>query len=177
VKIYTRSGDGGETGLSDGTRVPKSDLRIEACGELDELNAWLGFAASQPGQDADVRKVLAHLQRDLLALGARLSDPSGRPAPRAPKASLTVADVKRLEDWIDRYDGELGELRQFILPGGSAAGASLHVARAVCRRAERRIVALGPDADALAYINRLSDLLFVLARAANKRAGLAEAEW
>jgi cob(I)alamin adenosyltransferase len=177
VKIYTRTGDKGETGLPDGTRVPKSDPRIEACGELDELNAWLGLASSQLGPDGDVRNVLEHLQRNLLALGARLADPDGHSAARAPRTALTAADVKRLEDWIDRFDSELGDLRRFILPGGSAAGAALHVARAVCRRAERRIAALGADADALAYINRLSDLLFVLARAINKRAGLAEAEW
>jgi cob(I)alamin adenosyltransferase len=180
LKIYTRSGDNGETGLSDGTRVPKSDPRIEACGDVDELNAWLGFAGSQPGLDEDVRKLLEHLQRDLLALGARLADPAGRAAKRLPKTALTDADVTRLEAWVDRFDDELAQLRRFVLPGGSVAGAALHVARAVCRRAERRIVALGPahgDGDSLAYVNRLSDLLFVLARALNRRAGFAEAEW
>ena len=160
--------------------VPKSDPRIDACGAVDELNAWLGYTGAQPGLDSDVRGILAQVQSSLLALGARLADPSGRIAARLPKAALTGEDVKRLENWIDRFDDELPQLRRFILPGGSAAGAALHVARAVCRRAEGRIVALGPghaDVDSLAFVNRLSDLLFVLARALNKRAGLAEAEW
>jgi cob(I)alamin adenosyltransferase len=180
VKIYTRTGDRGDTGLCDGTRVPKSDPRVEACGDIDELNGWLGVVRAHPGLDADVEDILNPLQRDLFALGARLADPAGRVASHVEKAALREADVQRLEAWIDRLDSELAPLQRFLFPGGSPAGAALHLARAVCRRAERRIVALGADhvdAVSLAYINRLSDLLFVLARAVNRRAGLAETEW
>ena len=180
MKIYTRSGDRGDTELLDGTRVLKSDPRVEACGDVDELNAWLGAMRAHPGLDPDIEGILNHLQRDLLALGARLADPEERIAGRVTKAALSEADVQRLETWIDRFEDELSPLRQFVLPGGSAAGAGLHLARTVCRRAERRIVALGTDRvepESLAYINRLSDLLFVFARVVNRRAGVAETEW
>jgi cob(I)alamin adenosyltransferase len=179
VKIYTRTGDRGETGLFDGTRVPKSDARVDAYGEVDELNAVVGVARAA-GVDADVDAPLGRLQRDLFALGARLADPAARIAGRVTKASLTAEDVTQLETWIDRFEAELPPLCRFILPGGSRPGATLHLARTVCRRAERRMVALGPDAvDPLliAYINRLSDLLFVLARLVNKREGEPETEW
>ncbi len=179
MKIYTRTGDLGETGLFDGTRVPKSDARVDAYGEVDELNAVLGVARAAR-VDPDIDQMLAHLQRDLFALGARLADPRERIAARVTKASLTGEDVSRLEGWIDRAEEELPPLRRFILPGGCPAGATLHVARAVCRRAERRMVGLGRDAvDPLlvVYVNRLSDLLFVLARLVNTRAGTADAEW
>ena len=180
MKIYTRSGDRGDTELLDGTRVLKSDPRVEACGDVDELSAWLGAMRARPGLDPDIEGILNHLQRDLLALGARLADPAERSAGRVAKAALSEADVQRLETWIDRFEDELSPLRQFVLPGGSAAGACLHLARTVCRRAERRIVALGTDRvepESLAYINRLSDLLFVFARVVNRRAGVAETEW
>jgi cob(I)alamin adenosyltransferase len=180
VKIYTKTGDAGETGLFDGTRVPKSNARVDAYGEVDELNAWLGFVASAAGIDADVTAVLTHLQRDLFAVGARLADPSSRIAGRVTKAVVSPADIERLEGWIDAFEAELPPLRRFILAGGTTAGASLHLARTVCRRAERRIVALGPDAvgvEVLAFINRLSDLLFVLARVVNARAHVSETEW
>ncbi len=180
MKIYTRSGDRGDTELSDGTRVPKSDPRIDACGEIDELSACLGVVRACPGLEADVAAVLDHLQRDLFALGARLADPAGRAAGRVTKAPLSETDVQRLEAWIDRFERELPPLGHFVSPAGSAAGAALHLARAVCRRAERRLVMLGADRiepEPLAYINRLSDLLFVLARTANRRAGFAETEW
>jgi len=179
AKIYTRTGDRGETGLFNGTRVPKSEARVDAYGEVDELNAVLG-AARAAGVDGQIAETLAHLQRDLFALGARLADPKERIADRVARASLGSEDVTRLETWIDEFEKELPPLRRFIVPGGSAAGALLHLARTVCRRAERRIVALGPDAVdpvLIAYINRFSDLLFVLARVVNKRAGVAEAEW
>jgi cob(I)alamin adenosyltransferase len=179
VKIYTRTGDAGETALFDGTRVSKSDARVEAYGEIDELNAVLGMARAA-GVDAEVDEVLAGLQRDLLALGARLADPAERIAGRVTKAVITEADVTRLEQWIDRFEPELAPLRRFIVPGGGTSGAALHLARTVCRRAERRIVALGSGAVEpvlLVYVNRLSDLLFVLARLVNKRARAAEAEW
>jgi cob(I)alamin adenosyltransferase len=179
VRIYTRTGDRGETGLFDGTRVPKSDARVDAYGEVDELNALVGVVrAGRP--DADIDEALGRLQRDLFALGARLADPAERIADRVSKASLTTEDVTRLETWIDRFEANLPPLRRFILPGGSAPGATLHLARTVCRRAERRIVGLGPDAVdpvLVAYVNRLSDLLFVMARLVNTRAGVHESEW
>jgi cob(I)alamin adenosyltransferase len=179
VKIYTRTGDSGETGLFDGTRVSKADPRVDACGHLDELNALLGLVrAAGPAGGLDER--LDRLQRDLFALGSRLADPNTRIAARVTKARLHDEDVARLETWIDEAEAELEPLRRFILPGGSQTGALLHLARTVCRRAERQIVALGPDAvdpGVLAYVNRLSDLLFVLARLANARAGVPEVEW
>jgi cob(I)alamin adenosyltransferase len=176
-RIYTRAGDEGKTGLVDGTRVSKADPRVAAYGDVDELNAFLGLVRARK-PDADLDSLLERLQRDLFALGARLADP--RQAPSGPaKAALGPDDVKRLEDAIDRLEGDLPALRRFILPGGSETGALLHLARTVCRRAERRIVALGDAADALAivYINRLSDLLFVMARTVNRRAGAGETEW
>jgi cob(I)alamin adenosyltransferase len=179
VKIYTRSGDRGDTGLLDGRRVPKADSRVEACGEVDELNAALGLALAA-GIDADVAEMSSAVQRDLLALGGRLADPSMKIASRSSKAALGESDVHRLEAWIDQLENELAPLHRFILPGGSPAGAMLHLARTVCRRAERRIVALGADGVEpvlLAYINRLSDLLFVMARVVNRRAGEIESEW
>lgn len=179
VKIYTRTGDSGDTGLFDGTRVSKSDPRVVTYGDVDELNAWLGLARAA-GLDDELRGMLEQIQRDLFALGARLADPSHRIAGRVTKAAVTAEDIARLEEWIDRLDDALPPLRRFILAGGSAAGAALHVARTVCRRAERAMVALGADAfepELLVYVNRLSDLLFVMARAANHRAGVAEIEW
>jgi cob(I)alamin adenosyltransferase len=178
VKIYTRTGDGGETSLFDGTRVSKADPRVDAYGEVDELNAWLGLARSA-SLDQDLDREIAQLQRDLFALGARLADPAAKIASRVTKATLHDADVARLEACIDRLETELPPLNRFILAGGSAAGATLHVARSVCRRAERRMLALEPPPDAVLvrYVNRLSDLLFVLARVVNRRAGIAETEW
>jgi cob(I)alamin adenosyltransferase len=177
LKIYTKTGDTGETSLFDGTRVHKGDDRVDAYGEVDELNAWLGFVrASTLPEDLD--DALARIQRDLFALGAMLADPSHKIATRVEKARLTDADVTRLEELIDRHDTELPPLQHFILAGGAPAGASLHVARTVCRRAERRIVSLAdPDPLAVVYVNRLSDLLFVLARALNHRAGVPETPW
>jgi cob(I)alamin adenosyltransferase len=182
VKIYTRTGDGGETGLFDGTRVPKSDARVSAYGEVDELNAWLGLArasltdAGASGQG--LAAILEHMQRDLFALGSRLADPAHKIAGRVVKAAIAPEDIARLEGWIDELDTELPPLRRFVLPGGSTAGAALHVARTVCRRAERAMVALGGvDPELLVYINRVSDLLFVMARAANQRHGSPEVEW
>lgn len=179
VKIYTRTGDAGETGLFDGTRVPKSDPRVDAYGEVDELNALLGVVRAS-SVDAELRSWLEQIQRDLFALGARLADPNAKIAARVAKASVEALDAVRLERWIDAAEAALPPLRRFVLPGGGEAGALLHLARTVCRRAERRIVSLGPDAveDAvLVYMNRLSDLLFVLARLTNARAGVPELEW
>jgi cob(I)alamin adenosyltransferase len=178
VKIYTRTGDTGDTSLFDGTRVRKSEPRVEAYGEVDEVNACLGLARASCA-DREIDADIVHLQRDLFALGAQLADPGEKIAARVGKAALGDADVTRLEQVIDRYEAELPPLRRFILAGGSPAGAALHLARAVCRRAERRMVALEPALDPvlLRYVNRLSDLLFVLARAMNHRAGAVETEW
>jgi cob(I)alamin adenosyltransferase len=179
VKIYTRTGDSGDTGLFDGTRVQKSDPRVSAYGDVDELNAWLGLVIAHLNDD-DVTAKLRQIQRDLFAIGARLADPSHRIAGRVTKAVVSADDIVRLEGWIDALDGEVPPLRRFILAGGSSAGATLHVARTVCRRAERSMVALGEDAfeaELLQYVNRLSDLLFTMARAVNRRAGVAEVEW
>lgn len=179
MKIYTRTGDSGDTGLFDGTRVAKSDPRVSAYGDIDELNAWLGLARAS-GLDDEISGMLEQVQRDLFALGARLADPSRKIAGRVTKAAVTADDIARLEGWIDALETGLPPLRRFILAGGSPAGAAVHVARTVCRRAERAMVGLGADAfepELLIYVNRLSDLLFVMARAVNHRAGVAETEW
>jgi cob(I)alamin adenosyltransferase len=178
VKLYTRGGDAGETSLVGGARVSKADRRVEAYGEVDELNAWLGFVrAFGLGQETD--DALAELQRDLFALGARLADPAGKVRSGLTKTHLDDDDVARLERLIDRFDAETPPLEHFVLAGGVPAGAALHVARTVCRRAERHMVALEPAVDPvlLRYVNRLSDLLFALARAVNHRAGVRESEW
>ena len=179
MKIYTRTGDSGDTALFDGTRVQKSDPRVAAYGDLDELNAWLGLVIAHLNDD-DVAPKLRHIQRDLFAIGARLADPSHRIAGRVTKAAVSMEDVARLERWIDEFDAVIPPLRRFILAGGTPAGAALHVARTVCRRAERAMVQLGEGAfenELLQYVNRLSDLLFTMARAVNHRAGIAELEW
>lgn len=179
MKIYTRTGDAGETALFDGRRVPKSDLRVDAYGEVDELNACIGLVLAEELDD-EVAGILRRIQQDLFAVGGRLADPSHKIAARVGKVMLGGADITRLEEWIDRLEAELPPLRRFILPGGSRPGALLHLARTVCRRAERRIVLLGADAlepELLAYVNRLSDFLFVLARVVNHRAGAPEIEW
>jgi cob(I)alamin adenosyltransferase len=179
VKIYTRTGDAGETGLFDGTRVVKSDRRVAAYGDVDELNAWLGLVRAGL-DDGPIAGMIEQIQRDLFAVGARLADPAHRIAERVAKAAVTAADVTRLEQWIDTLEAGLPPLRRFILPGGSTAGASLHVARTICRRAERGIVSLGPETfepELLIYMNRLSDLLFVMARAVNHAGQLPETEW
>ena len=179
VKIYTGTGDAGETGLFDGTRVSKADARVSAYGDVDELNAWLGLARTSLA-DAQLAAMVEQIQRDLFALGSRLADPSHRIAERVTKAEVSTDDVRRLEGWIDELESELPPLRRFILAGGVPAGAAFHVARTVCRRAERAIVGLGAgtvDPDVLVYMNRLSDLLFVLARVANARGGVPELEW
>jgi cob(I)alamin adenosyltransferase len=178
VKIYTRTGDGGETSLFDGTRVSKHDPRVDAYGEVDETNAWLGLARASTA-DSALADDIVQIQRDLFALGAQLADPADKIASRVTKAVITDGDVGRLEQMIDRFEGELPPLRRFILAGGTPSGAALHVARTVCRRAERRIVALQPSVDPVLvrYVNRLSDLLFVLARVANHRGGVPEVEW
>jgi cob(I)alamin adenosyltransferase len=178
VKLYTRTGDSGETSLFDGSRARKDDPRVDAYGEVDELSAWIGFVRASNADPALDSELIA-IQRDLFALGAQLADPGDRLAPRVAKAVIADEHVTRLEQLIDRVDAEVPPLRHFILAGGTPAAAALHVARTVCRRAERRIVALSPPVDPVLvrYVNRLSDLLFALARLVNHRAGRSETEW
>ncbi len=178
MKIYTRTGDAGETSLFDGTRVRKDTARVDVYGEVDELNAWLGLARASR-LDRSLNDAVMQVQRDLFALGALLADPAARIANRVTKATLGDADVERLEQLIDRLEADLSPLRRFILPGGAPSGAALHVARAVCRRVERRMIALEPPVEPvlIRYVNRLSDLLFVMARFANHYVGAAETEW
>jgi len=180
MKIYTRKGDKGETGLIGGTRMLKSALRVEAYGEVDELNAVLGWIRAKL-TDETIREELLQIQRDLFAVGAQLADPTGHVEEKAEKAGVSEGRVRELEGIIDRYDTVLSPLRAFILPGGSEGGALLHLARTVCRRAERRMVALSQDVPLspvlITYINRLSDLLFTLARAVNRETGIEEIPW
>ncbi len=177
MKIYTKTGDTGETGLIGGLRVSKADPRVDAYGAVDEANACLGVVRAT-GVPHDIDVMLDRIQRDLFALGAQLAD--GRPDPRMyeGKTRLGDEDITRLEQWIDQLEKELPPLKHFILAGGSPAGAALHLARTVCRRAERRMVTMpGVHTVQLVYVNRLSDLLFVIARAVNARAGVPEVEW
>lgn len=181
TKIYTRTGDAGETALFGGGRVPKSHPRVEAYGDVDELNAALGLARSielMPRID----EVLVPLQRDLFAIGALLATPDRDKMKRhLEKASIDERRVSELERAIDDGDRELEPLKAFIIPGGTPKAAALHVARTVCRRAERRVIALMPSEEipqiVVIYLNRLSDLLFTLARVANRRAGAGEVTW
>ena len=178
MKIYTRTGDAGETSLFGGRRVSKADSRVDAYVEVDELNAWIGLVRAA-GLDHDLDEPLVRIQQDLFALGAQLADPGDTIADRIAKTSLGEDDIGRLEQLIDQLESELPPLRRFILAGGAPAGAALHVARTVCRRAERRMVSLSPPPDAvlIKYVNRLSDLLFVLARVVNRRQDAPEIEW
>ncbi len=177
MNIYTRTGDDGTTGLLGGVRVAKNDLRIEAYGAVDEFNALLGVCRAT-GLPSEIDEVLARLQHEMFALGAELASPA---APPRGSELLGDAEIERLERTIDRFEAQLPALRQFILPGGSPGGASIHAARCVCRRAEREVVALSHvapmRAEALKYLNRVSDLLFVLARATNVAAGVGDAPW
>jgi cob(I)alamin adenosyltransferase len=179
VKIYTKTGDSGDTSLFDGTRVRKTDPRVVAYGDVDELQACIGVArAAKLPQDLD--DICLSLQRDLFALGARLADPTHRIAKRVEKVVINEDSVARLEGWIDRLDTEIPPLRHFILSDGCQGGAMLHFARTVCRRAERSVLLLGTDGVepvVVIYINRLSDLLFTMARAANHRGICPETPW
>ncbi len=178
MKIYTKTGDGGETGLFGGRRVPKDHLRIEAYGTVDELNALLGQARAANGQK-EVDELLALLQHHLFVLGADLATP--RQGTKASVPRLREEDILQLESRIDAMEETLAPLTSFILPGGTPLAASLHVARTVCRRAERHAVALAHVEDigpqAIPYLNRLSDLLFVLARFVNHISGTPEVKW
>ena len=183
MRIYTRTGDAGDTGLFGGGRVPKNHPRVEAYGDVDELNAAIGFARSiEPMPRVD--EVLVPIQRDLFAIGALLATPDReKMRQHLEKARVDDDRVGQLERAIDDGDRELEPLRSFIVPGGTPKAAALHVARTVCRRAERRVVSLtetGADEIppvVVIYLNRLSDLLFTLARVANRRAGAGEVTW
>lgn len=181
MKIYTKTGDRGDTGLFGGGRVAKSHPRVDAYGEVDELNAALGLArAIEPMPRID--EVLVPIQRDLFAIGALLATPDlDKMRQHLEKARVDASRVAQLEQAIDDADRELEPLRSFIVPGGSPKAASLHLARTVCRRAERRVVELTQSEEipelTIHYLNRLSDLLFTLARLATKRAGVGEVTW
>jgi cob(I)alamin adenosyltransferase len=179
VKIYTKTGDLGETSLLGGARVPKDHLRVAAYGDVDETNAALG--AVRALAEPRLGRVLFAIQKELFAIGAQLADPTHRVASKQAKSALSALNVRRLEKAIDARDAEMPPLRAFVLPGGTPAAALLHQARTVCRRAERSVVTLAREADVdpriIVYLNRLSDLLFVLARSENHRAGLAEERW
>jgi cob(I)alamin adenosyltransferase len=172
TRIYTRTGDGGTTGLADRSRVAKDAPRIEAIGAVDELNSVVGLLLAEELPDAE-RACLAGVQHDLLDVGGELSVP-GHPI-------IGKAHVERLEAELDRLNASLPPLKDFILPGGSRAAAIAHVARTVCRRAERRLVTLSRKQKVapplLAYLNRLSDLLFIIARATNRHAGRQDVLW
>jgi cob(I)alamin adenosyltransferase len=181
VKIYTRTGDGGETALFGAGRVAKNHPRVEAMGGVDELNAAIGWAISELSVDRS-RERLRSVQHELFSIGAELATPPagpGRVRPETPE--IQQESIDSLERWIDEMDAELSPLRAFVLPGGTPGAAALHLARTVCRRAERAVVALAetdPVRDqVLAYLNRLSDLLFTAARLENLRAGEADMEW
>jgi cob(I)alamin adenosyltransferase len=179
MKIYTKTGDAGDTGLFGGPRVAKDSPRIEAYGTVDELNSVLGIARTQ-SLDEETDDLLRGIQNELFHVGAQLATPD----PALHGTSLVgAAQIAALEAAIDRYEATLDPLKQFILPGGAPAAATLHFARTVCRRAERRLVTLMTNpaervsVDLLVYLNRLSDLLFVVARAVNRRAGSPDVPW
>lgn len=171
-KIYTRTGDAGDTGLGDGERVAKDSLRVEAYGSVDELNSVLGLLLAESLPD-DVQQRLTVVQHRLFDLGGELCMPGHK--------AVSDAQVEQLEQWLDEWNEPLAALKDFILPGGCRAAAHAHLARVVARRAERRVVSLAVAEDinpaGLRYLNRLSDLLFVLARHLNQTAGVADVLW
>ena len=180
MRIYTKTGDTGETGLFGGGRVSKSDVRVEAYGAVDELNAVLGVALATI-RDSDVADLLRAVQPDLFVIGAHLATPAAARGRRPALPPLPEQRVAEFEQRIDAAEDELSPLDAFVMPGGSPGGAALHHARTVCRRAERAIVALAAvqplDPSIVVYVNRLSDLLFVYARLENERAGEPERKW
>lgn len=177
MKIYTKTGDQGETGLFGGPRVRKDHLRIESYGAVDELNAVLGLVRSE-GLPAEINDLLAQIQNSLFDLGAELASPD---PVRMGVSVISPAHAEALERAIDRYEANLPPLKTFILPGGTRAAAELHLARTVCRRAERRLISLAGaetiSGALIAYLNRLGDLLFVLARELNRVAGQVDVPW
>lgn len=175
-RMYTRTGDKGETSLFSGERVPKNSLRVDAYGTVDELSSWIGYTRSLIEEDDEIDSILENIQRDLFLVGAELAT---RPKEsNRQKMQVTQAMVKVLEEEIDRLDAELSPLSTFIVPGGTHAAAALQVARAIGRRAERKAVALAQSEKLnpalVQYLNRLSSLLFVLARVVNRRRGIEE---
>jgi cob(I)alamin adenosyltransferase len=180
VTIYTRRGDAGETDLIGGRRISKDHLRVEAYGAVDELNAAVGAALAASDHE-DLCDVARGIQSLLFEIGEILAMPDAQRRAKSGVPELEAQHVDALERHIDRLEQELGPLRRFVLPGGTAAAAAFHVARTTCRRAERRCVALHGreplDAVVLGYLNRLSDLLFVMARVENRRAGIGDVEW
>lgn len=182
MRIYTRTGDRGETGLFGGGRVSKGDLRVEAYGAIDELNAVIGWTITRLADATEWRQRLAVVQSDLFVIGSHLATPAPKGRRRKPELpALPTSRVEEFEHWIDSADAALPPLRAFILPGGTEAGAALHIARTVCRRAERDVVRLAAhepiDPLIVRYLNRLSDLLFTAARVINHAAGAPENEW
>lgn len=179
MKIYTKTGDSGSTGLFGGARVDKDDARVEAYGTVDETNSAIGMARAAHAPET-VERVLAEVQVDLFVLGAELACVAGK-EDKLKMRLLSHEDVVRLERAIDEAEASLAPLTSFVLPAGTPAAAALHHARTVCRRAERRVLAAGRQAsirnELLVYLNRLSDLLFVLARRANREAGVADEPW
>lgn len=177
MKIYTKTGDGGETGTFGGPRVRKDDVRVEAMGDVDELNAVIGLARCD-GLDERMDQLLRSIQNELFDLGAQIATPEPE---RLGTKRMTAGLIARLESAIDEYEAQLPPLTAFILPGGVRPAAMLHLARTVCRRAERRVVALSQQAEiaeeVIVYLNRLSDLLFVLARSVNRTAGCGDVLW
>ena len=181
MPIYTRAGDLGETGLMGGRRVSKDDLRIEACGTIDEASSFLGLASSF-SSDAQIKEIIEKIQRDLFAIGSNLATPEeDRTRISYPIPEITVAHVASLEKIIDQIEIEVPALKKFILPAGSEAAAAIHVARSVVRRAERIVVSYSKkehvNQEIIKYLNRLSSLLFELARLANKKENIEEKEW
>jgi cob(I)alamin adenosyltransferase len=181
MKIYTRTGDQGDTGLFGGGRVPKDHPRVAAYGDVDELNSILGIVrATQPAEFSD--SLLESIQRDLFSIGGQLATPDPLPVAKAlAKAELPADRITTLEQMIDQADSELPQLRAFVLPAGTPKAAALHHARTVCRRAERSLVHLARESQVpslfIVYLNRLSDLLFTLARLANHRGGRGDSTW
>jgi cob(I)alamin adenosyltransferase len=182
MKVYTRGGDSGETSLFGGQRVSKDAARVEAYGDVDELNAVIGIARAELGE-RDLVEQLGLIQSSLFDLGAELATPDaeGRERKGQTMPRVDAEDVEVLEGWIDAFDAELAPLTHFVLPGGTRIAGLLHLARTVCRRAERRVVALRGHEDValllVQYLNRLSDYLFTAARIANRRAGVEEPKW
>lgn len=179
MKIYTKTGDNGTTSLFDGTRVDKDHLRVEAYGDIDELNAMLGVVMAPLKKGEEMRSRLLNIQRDLFALGAQLANP--RHKKQKSKSDFGKEKIEEIEKAIDALEEECGPITTFILPGGSFASAFLELARTVCRRAERRMICLNRrealDPVLLIYINRLSDLLFMMARGVNKKLGVLDILW
>ncbi len=180
MKIYTGTGDKGETGLFGGERVLKSDIRVEAYGCVDELNAFIGLAMTEVN-DENVKKILLNIQNNLFTIGSDLSTPDTEKnkklnIPRTPESYYI--DIEKL---IDRFSGDLEELKYFILPGGSKAAAMMHICRTICRKAERAVVELNSSVqignNVIVFLNRLSDLFFVLARYLNRQVGVPDVKW